>query len=172
MTATTVGLAAVALASPAATAHDRARHVEIESEGPLVDLLPTAAQPTDGAEAEVEARVRHGFTVVRLSVEDLDRAAAGTHLGAHVHVGPCEAGNGVAAGPHYNVTGDPPAAINDQTEVWLDFEIGRRGKGRAEAVVPFVIPPGGAMSVVIHAQHTNPDTGAAGPRWACLPVPF
>jgi hypothetical protein len=25
---------------------------------------------------------------------------------------------------------------------------------------------------VIHAMETNHDTGAAGPRWACLPAPF
>ncbi len=119
----------------------------------------------------MEAKVRHGFTVVRLKVEDLDRAAAGTVLGAHVHVGPCVAGNPSVAGPHYNAA-SPTQVINDQTEVWLDFEISRRGKGRAEAVVPFVIPPGGAMSVVIHALHTDHGTGLAGARWACLPVPF
>ena len=118
------------------------------------------------------AKVRRGFTIVRLKVEDLNRAAAGTHLGAHVHVGPCVAGNGGAALAHYNASTATPPVISDQTEVWLDFEISRKGKGRAEAVVPFVIPPGGAMSVVIHALQTNPDDGLAGPRWACLPVQF
>ncbi|MFN0025658.1 MAG: hypothetical protein ACKV2O_00540 [Acidimicrobiales bacterium] len=168
----TVGLATMALGTPAAMAHERPDRHEIESEGPLVDLLLTTGQPTDGAHAEVEAKVRHGFTVVRLKVEGLDRAAAGTHLGAHVHVGPCVAGAGPAAGPHYNVSTVTPPAIDESTEVWLDFEISRKGKGRAEALVPFVIPPGGAMSVVIHAQPTHPVSGAAGPRWACLPVAF
>ncbi len=46
------------------------------------------------------------------------------------------------------------------------------GKGRTEAVVPFEIPPGGAIAVVIHALPTHPTTGVAGPRLACLPVPF
>jgi Cu/Zn superoxide dismutase len=97
-------------------------------------------------------------------------------LGAHVHVGSCVAGDGAAAGPHYNSTGIPPVAVSDRTEVWLDFVIDSNGTAQAETTVPFLIAVGGAGSLVIHAAETSsgplPPAGTAGPRWACLPVQF
>jgi Cu-Zn family superoxide dismutase len=111
---------------------------------------------------------RAGQTTVTLKVQGLDHAAAGTVLGAHVHAGSCVAGDGAAAGPHYNNGG----GISDETEVWLDFTIQANGTGAATTTVPFTIPPGGAGAVVIHAMHTDHGTGLAGPRWACLPVEF
>jgi Cu/Zn superoxide dismutase len=103
-------------------------------------------------------------------VQGLDHDAVGEVLGAHVHVGACVEGDGGAAGPHYNSTGG--TSISDTTEVWLDFTVAKNGTARASAAVPFVIPSGGAGAVVIHADHTAPQTGAAGARWACLPVEF
>lgn len=163
-------VAAAAIVLPAALAG--ATPVDVRGGGELQDLQPATAQPTDGASAQVTATVDDDGTgtTVTLKVEGLDHAAAGTVLGAHVHTGTCVAGNGAAAGPHYNSTGG--TVISDQTEVWLDFEIQPNGQGKAETHVPFVIPHGGASAVVIHAQHTNETTGAAGPRWACLPVLF
>ncbi len=136
----------------------------------LSDLSPSTTDATDGAKAAALAIARDGSgTSVRLSVWGLDPAAAGTTFGAHVHTGPCVAGNGAAAGPHYNSTGG--ADIDDQTEVWLDFEVSPHGLSVATTNVPFVIPPGGAHAVVIHALATAPN-GSAGPRLACIPLEF
>jgi len=138
--------------------------------GELRDLQAATAQPTDHATAQVTATESAGSTTVTLKVQGIDHAAAGTVLGAHVHSGVCVEGNGAAAGPHYNTTGGQD--ISDETEVWLDFTVQPNGTGSASATVPFTIPPGDAGSVVIHALHTNHVTGAAGARWACIPVAF
>ncbi len=173
------GVAALALAAPTALAddgrqggHDDDRR--IRAAGPLQDLRFGTADPTDGATAQVKVEQEDGETEVSLKIKGLARGLAGRpQLGAHVHVGPCVAGNGVAAGAHFNITsGSTTVVISEETEVWLDFVIGRNGTARAEAEVPFVIPPGGAGSVVIHEKPTAPGTGLAGARIACLPVQF
>lgn len=138
--------------------------------GQLRDLQPTTTQPTDLGTAQVVATEEGGSTTVTLQVQGLDHAAAGTVLGAHVHTGSCIEGNGAAAGPHYNSSGG--AVISDETEVWLDLTVGPNGTASSTATVDFVIPADGAASVVIHALHTDHVTGAAGARWACLPVDF
>jgi Cu/Zn superoxide dismutase len=163
-TALAVGIAAsvlVAGVSPAGASG------AIVSRGYLRDLAPAAANVTDGARASVVAIAGHDHTFVLLVVRGLDPAAVGLTFGAHVHVGPCVAGDGAAAGPHYN-SGGPPSPT---TEVWLDFTVRPGGIGVAHTRVPFVIPPGGAGSVVIHAMPTDP-MGVAGARQACLPVAF
>lgn len=90
----------------------------------------------------------------------------GRGTGAHVHAGPCVAGDGAAAGPHYNSTGG--AVVGPSTEVWLDFTVRPDGTALAVALVPFVVPPG-ARSIVIHAMARMPN-GMAGARLACLPL--
>jgi Cu/Zn superoxide dismutase len=139
----------------------------VQASGALRDLAPSTANATDNASAQVYAISTGTSTYVVLFVSGLDPAAAGTTYGAHVHVGPCVAGNGAAAGPHFN-TGGPPSP---STEVWLDFTVLPGGFGYATTSVPFVVPSGAAQSVVVHAQPTQPG-GAAGARIACLPVPF
>ncbi len=139
------------------------------SRGALSDLSATTADPTDGANGAAIAISAHGRTRVMLLLRGLDMSQSGVVHGAHVHVGPCVAGSGAAAGPHYNSTGF--TTIDETTEVWLDFTITRFGSGFASATVPFVIPAGGARSVVIHAAPTAPN-GTAGPRLACLPLEF
>ena len=62
-----------------------------------------------------------------------------------------------------------PITISAQTEVWLDVTIDETGDATAVSHVPFAVVPG-QRSVVIHAVATDPDTGLAGPRLACLPV--
>ena len=92
-------------------------------------------------------------------------------FGAHLHVGPGIAGNGAAAGPHYNadvVAGRVPPRIDATTEIWLDFTAGLGGTGWAITLVPFTPLPG-ERAVVIHQEPTDPN-GVAGPRLACLPV--
>jgi Cu-Zn family superoxide dismutase len=139
----------------------------LRTAGPLRDLAPSAANPTDGAYAQVAATGSGASTTVYLVINGLSPAAAGEVHGAHVHTGPCIAGDGTSAGPHFNIGG--PASAT--TEVWLDFTIQPNGAGYASTTVPFVIPPGGAKSVVIHATPTQPG-GGAGARIACLPVLF
>jgi Cu/Zn superoxide dismutase len=136
------------------------------SKGSLSDLS-TVASPTDGAWAVATATVVEDRTIVRFEVKDLVGASAGTTFGAHVHIGPCVAGNGAAALGHYNHGG----GVSPDTEVWLDFTVTGGGTGHAVAIVPFAIPAGGAQSIVIHALPTAPD-GTAGARLACLPLEF
>ncbi|MBI1844180.1 MAG: hypothetical protein HYR89_06190, partial [Actinobacteria bacterium] len=135
------GLAVLLAATPAGAAV-----TSITAVGPLRDLSP-AADPTDGARAVVRSLATSAGTTVRLSLRGLDPAFAGVEYGAHVHVGPCVAGDGVAAGSHYNSTGVPGTEgriVSDQTEVWLDFVIDGKGRASSKAKVPFVIPKGGA----------------------------
>lgn len=133
--------------------------------GPLVDLQLASADPTDGAAGRVQVTEHAGGTTVTMTLTGLDSGAAGAVHGAHVHVGSCVAGNGAAAGAHFNAGG----GVSAQTEVWLDFTVYGGGVASAVANVPFHIPDGGAASVVIHALPTD-GSGAAGARLACLGV--
>jgi len=138
-------------------------------QGDLTDVEPTTDRVTDGAWAVASATVQNGQTVVRLNVKELDGEWAGETFGAHVHVGPCVAGNGGAALGHYHTGLPGPLADN---EVWLDFTVTNGRSGHAVAIADFEIPAGAARSIVIHALPTNSDTGAAGARMACLPLEF
>ena len=142
----------------------------VTAAGPLSDLS-SAVNATDGGQGRLYAIAPgDGTTHFVLILTGLDPAAAGTTYGAHVHVGPCVAGNGAAALGHYNTgTGGEPSP---QNEVWLDFTVLPGGFGVARTTVPFEIAPGEAQSVVVHADPTQPGTGLAGGRIACLPVQF
>jgi Cu/Zn superoxide dismutase len=134
----------------------------------LTDLRG-AADGTEEARAHVVAAADgEGSTDVSLQLEGLDHLRVGHTYGAHVHIGTCEEGNGAAALGHYNHGG----AASPTTEVWLDFEVQEGGVARSSTTVPFVIAQGAAHSVVVHEQATNPGTGAAGARVACIPVEF
>jgi len=139
--------------------------------GPLTDLQ-AAANPTDGASARVQVTQHARGSAASLLVWGIDRAAAGTTYGAHVHSGDCVAGNGAAAGPHFNIDVYNLAqfpVVSNATEVWLDFTVRGDGTGSAVAQVPFAVPAGAASAVVIHALPTD-TTGAAGARLACLAI--
>jgi len=136
--------------------------------GPLQDLSPSTADPFDGAHARLTMVARHHGTVAILRLSGVDPAEAGHRYGAHLHSGPCVAGNPAAAGPHYNVSTSTPPVASPETEVWLDFTVRPHGTALSVAAVPFVPTPG-TRSVVIHAMETD-DHGAAGARLACLPV--
>jgi Cu-Zn family superoxide dismutase len=127
-----------------------------------------------GATARVHAVLTpSGKTIVTLVV---DGFAPDRELGSHVHQKPCGA-TGADAGGHYqNVPSTDPAAGNPANEVWLDFATDADGHGEATAVVDWQpkqdgAHPFGASSVVVHRDETAPG-GAAGPRLACLTVPF
>ncbi|MGI8983663.1 MAG: hypothetical protein ACR2HM_03885 [Acidimicrobiales bacterium] len=140
----------------------------VQTGGPLRDLASATANPTDGASASLWAVPVRGDTRFVVFVRGLDPESVGTTFGAHIHVGPCVAGDGSAAGPHYNSDGGPATTAN---EVWLDFTVRPGGYGVVQTTVPFTIEPGDANSMVIHALPTAPG-GAAGARQACLPVQF
>ncbi|WP_433159352.1 superoxide dismutase family protein [Kribbella sp. CA-247076] len=159
--------AAVPTHSPAATAaadvvtaHDRLR-----------DLTPAADGPFDRARGLAVLVSRGQSTLAILQVRGIGRTVAGRAFGAHLHAGPCVAGDGAAAGPHYNtdtVAGKVPPRVNPSTEVWLDFTVSPSGAGNALTVVPFTPLPGN-RSIVIHEKPTD-HHGAAGARLACLPL--
>lgn len=136
--------------------------------GHLVDLSATTADPFNDASAHLVMTPNAHGTLFHLRVKGIDPAAAGHSYGAHLHVGPCVAGDAAAAGPHYNVSTASPPLISDLTEVWLDFSATTDGTGSADTTVPF-LPTPGTRSVVIHAEATAPN-GSAGPRLVCLPV--
>jgi Cu-Zn family superoxide dismutase len=143
----------------------------VHASGELSDFQPSTANATDGASAHLWAVAIGGETRFYAFFTGLDPAAEGTTFGVHVHVGPCVAGNGAAAGPHYNTGGTP----STDTEVWLDFTVLPGGYGLSSTTVPFTIEPGDAQSIVVHAEPTQdgpPTPGAAGGRQACLPVDF
>lgn len=142
----------------------------ITASGPLSDLS-AAANATDGVQARVYAIAPgDGKTQMILVLTGLDPASAGQTYGVHVHVGPCVAGGGSAALGHYNTgAGSIPSP---QNEVWLDFTVRPGGVAVSRTTTPFEIGPGTAQSVVVHANPTQPGTGVAGGRIACLPVQF
>jgi len=164
-TAATAGAAAVVPAQAGQGGGDDGSALVFQS--PLSDLQTATTEPFEGAAATLRLTMEGGNSTFVLKVAGIDRSAAGTHYGAHLHSGPCTPGDGAAAGPHYN-SASPPV-IDEEHEVWLDFEVTGRGSARAVAEVPFE-PVHGARSVVIHAEETDPASGLAGARLACMPV--
>ena len=95
-----------------------------------------SASPLDGAHAKVVFVQHEGRSTFVLLVSGVGAAGVGNTYGAHLHTGACVAGNGAAAGPHYNqstVEGVVPPVVSDQTEVWLDVTVGADGSGVAVA---------------------------------------
>ena len=133
----------------------------------LRDFAPTASGPFDQARAKLTL-VGTDATQAVFVVHGVDPTVAGRTFGAHLHVGPCVAGNGAAALGHYNHSTTAPPTVSDQTEIWLDVTINEEGDGQSIARVDWA-PASGARSVVIHANPTAAD-GTAGARLACLPV--
>lgn len=163
-----VALALSAFVLSAAPA-DAQQRTFVFSGGPLVDLVPDSAQATDGAIAIVAAGSSNGVsTRFGLLVMGLNASTWGSIHGAHLHTGPCVAGDPGAAGSRYN-TGGPPGW---DTEVRMDFQISPFGIAITQVNVPFLVEPGGGLSIVIHSGPTNPSTGNAGARIACLPIGF
>lgn len=102
-------------------------------------------------------------THVTLHIVGVD-APAGQTFGAHVHQSRCGA-TGAAAGPHYH--GSTVGPLEDR-EIWLDFTVNADGIGHAEASRPWSLDETTQHSVIIHALPTNPLTGLAGARLACI----
>jgi Cu-Zn family superoxide dismutase len=116
-------------------------------------------------------------TVLTLEVAGL---ASDHGLGAHLHAAACGA-DPADAGPHYQNEADPkmPSTnskyANKKNEVWLDFTTDTTGTATATATVDWLVRPGEANSIVIHAEHTKTsdgEAGTAGDRLACVNVPL
>jgi hypothetical protein len=134
--------------------------------GELTDLSLDTDDVFDGASATAAMIGMEGSTFFRVGITGIDKSAAGNEYPAHLHQGPCEAGNGAAAGPHYNtnsIAGLPPV-VSAETEVMLDFEVDSVGNARVTSNVPFVPLPD-VRSIVIHGQ-----LSVGAPRLACLPL--
>ena len=139
------------------------------SNGPLRVLAPHG--PFERGRAVVVMVSQGARTTVRLKVTGVGRTAAGHTFGAHLHTGPCVAGDGAAAGPHYNtdvINGRKPVRVDHEREIWLDFTVSPSGAAKASTVVRFAPKPGD-RSIVIH-EHATDHHGTAGARLACLPL--
>ena len=137
----------------------------------LKDYSSATAGPFDHASARLQLVDRATGATAVLHVRGVDPSVAGRTFGAHLHDGPCSTDSPAAASGHYNADAHAdhvPVVVSRQTEVWLDFTVDD-GAGTATASVPFVPQPG-TRSVVVHAAETDPHTGTAGARLACLPV--
>lgn len=180
-----LGLAALGISAAAAVGDSTQAVVatiksEVKVKKKLTDLQPTVAGPFDKAQAELTinsisgaaAAGPYASTILTLKVKEIDKAVTGMTYGVHLHVGPCVAGDGVAAGTHYNndmVSGMPmPMRINPRTEIWLDATVTDKGEAESSTTVKWLIVPG-TRSLVFHTEPTA-DSGAAGVRQACLPV--
>ena len=140
----------------------------VRADGPTVVHAPAFADTDAGVHAVTTGS---GKTVVTLHLADLPAAVRGTSLGAHVHVGACGA-DPAASGPHYADPGAAPGTPLHDREIWLDVDVNPAGRARSTATADFVIAPGAARSVVVHAMTTDHGTGAAGARLLCIDVPF
>lgn len=141
-----------------------AAHVLVDhGRGPTVVHDPAYAEIT----TQVHSWAAAEGTDLRLMVRGLP---AHRTFGAHVHTGSCGS-DPLASGGHYQHGTDTTVPLSSR-EVWLDFTTDEHGKGVGTAHIPWLIAAGTAGSVVIHANPTNPTTGAAGARLVCTTVPF
>ena len=139
--------------------------------GYLTDLSPNTDDVFDGAKASAVMVGVEGSSFFRLQIKGIGRAA-GNEYPAHLHKGPCVAGQGALALGHYNTqqeAGFPaPWTVNNQTEVHLDFKVNSDRSAQVSVNVPF-IPIPEKRSIVIHAAAT-PPSGSSPSRLACLPL--
>lgn len=170
-----IGAAAIALCAGGLAGATSSAYADaggaVVTGGPLVDFAPDTTDPTDGATAQLTMTAHSGSTTFVLRIKGMDPALTGRDFGAHLHLGPCVAGNPTAALAHYNtdvLAGVVPPQIGPTTEVWLDFVVNPAGNATAVATVPFVPAPGN-RAIVIHRDPTD-SGGVAGPRLACLPL--
>jgi Cu-Zn family superoxide dismutase len=92
--------------------------------------------------------------------------SANRPYGAHVHVAKC---NQMQAGGHYR--NDPDAGASATNELWLDFTTNAAGMGTADHTAGWLVRPGAANAVVIHANSTD-AMGVAGSKLVCVDVNF
>ena len=139
----------------------------------LSDLSTATPDAFDAARATAFMMSVNGESTFRLHVRGIDESAVGKTYPAHLHEGPCVAGNGAAALGHYNTQKEAglsaPYLVNGETEVHLDFTVSSQRSARVVAVVPFVPKPGD-RSIVIHSNQPPVPPATSPARWACLPL--
>lgn len=127
--------------------------------------LPTGPNPAARIRGPVRGvlspELRH--SALFLDVEGLPPNRA---FGAHLHAKACADGSG---GGHYQHVG---TTVSKENEVWLDFETNSAGRARVVARRPYGVDPARAKSVVVHANETDPATGKAGDKLACVDLTF
>ena len=147
--------------------------------GELIDLQLGTEGAFDSTHAKVTIVQDDGNTTFSIKITGIDISAAGTEFGAHLHTGTCVEDLGGAAGPHYNSQVWPAGTLtyaeaekSPETEVWFDLVPSKEdGAASDQVTVPFVpVDLDGFMSIVIHAESTDEDTGLAGARQACFPL--
>jgi Cu-Zn family superoxide dismutase len=131
------------------------------------------ANPAMGIQGSAMAvRAGDGGMTVTLMVSGIAPARG---FGSHVHKLECPPPT--SAGGHFQHDANPDGGVNDpafanpMNEVWLDFTTNDAGIGMGSATVGFVPPAGGAKAIIVHDRLTG-DGGLAGPKLACLPMPF
>jgi Cu-Zn family superoxide dismutase len=122
-----------------------------------------------GATASVEAfYLGDGSTAVTLELRGL---APFRTYGAHAHVGACTQAP-AGAGGHWHFP-DTDGSVLEEREIWLDVTTDEQGYAKSVALRADSIPDGDRpMSVVVHALPTDPSSGLAGGRLACVTVAF
>jgi hypothetical protein len=139
----------------------------------LSDLSTATPDAFDAARATAFMMSVNGESTFRLHVRGIDESAVGKTYPAHLHEGPCVAGNGAAALGHYNTQKEAglsaPYLVNGETEVHLDFTVSSQRSARVVTVVPFVPKPGD-RSIVIHSNQPPVSPATSPARWACLPL--
>jgi hypothetical protein len=139
----------------------------------LSDLSTATPDAFDAARATAFMMSVNGESTFRLHVRGIGESAVGKTYPAHLHEGPCVAGNGAAALGHYNTQKEAglsaPYLVNGETEVHLDFTVSSQRSARVVAVVPFVPKPGD-RSIVIHSNQPPVPPATSPARWACLPL--
>jgi Cu-Zn family superoxide dismutase len=140
----------------------------VRAAGPVVAYRSVSPNPLAGVHGTVQAvTTASGGTRVTLHLRGFANDQVARTFGVHVHTGPCA--DGTSAGPHYTHPG--PAPTLEEREIWLDFTVNTGGLGHAKASRDWLIEPGAAQSIVIHAEPTAPS-GAAGTRQGCIGVAF
>ena len=139
----------------------------------LRDFNTVAAGPFDNATARLQLVDRPSGTTAVLHVRGIDPSVAGRTFGAHLHDGPCGTNAPAAAGGHYNAdahAGHVPVVVSSADRGLARLHRRRHAvQATPASAVRFPVPPG-TRSVVVHAAPTDPATGLAGARLACLPV--
>jgi Cu-Zn family superoxide dismutase len=161
-TACALGVAGTAMVG-ASNGNGSERELSVKAPVTAYSAIP-APNPVTGVNARVSAETGDGQTEASLTLRGFDRAYAGRTFGAHFHTGPCV--DGVTAGPHYQDSAVTTIPL-EQREVWLDFTVTAGGNAKSRAERHFELRPGGAKSIVIHANPTTPD-GMAGARLGCI----
>jgi Cu/Zn superoxide dismutase len=135
-------------------------------------------RPFESAKAHLKITETDAGSTFTIRIRDIDTSevTADQTFGAHLHIGSCVKGDigGLQAGGHYQHVPLGPLGANPENEVWFDLRPIDDGTAVDDTFVTFKVDPGveKERSIVIHVDPTDPLTGKAGDRQACLPLHF